>query len=63
MTSRMSIIKSYPCERNGVLWTHMGPKRETPPPLPELEWNMVPESHLRRHLPGAGVQLAAGTGR
>lgn len=45
MTSRMT-IKSYPVrERNGVLWTYMGPKRETPPPLPELEWNMVPESH------------------
>ncbi|MDQ5925063.1 MAG: Rieske 2Fe-2S protein, partial [Pseudomonadota bacterium] len=44
MTSRMT-IKSYPVrERNGVLWTYMGPKRETPP-LPELEWNMVPESH------------------
>ena len=23
------------CERNGVLWTYMGPKRETSPPLPE----------------------------
>src|SRR5436309_1069134 len=34
--------QSYPCEeRGGVIWTYMGP-RETPPPLPALEWNMVP---------------------
>jgi len=34
---------AYPCrERNGVVWTYMGP-RETPPELPELEWNLVPE--------------------
>jgi phthalate 4,5-dioxygenase len=33
--------KAYPCvERNGVVWTYMGP-RETPPPLPEIEGNMV----------------------
>lgn len=38
-------IKSYPVrERNGVLWTYMGPAGELPP-LPELEWNLVPESH------------------
>ncbi|HTE86473.1 MAG TPA: Rieske 2Fe-2S domain-containing protein [Dehalococcoidia bacterium] len=31
---------AYPCvERNGVIWTYMGP-RSTPPPLPELEWNL-----------------------
>ena len=34
-------IKSYPCiERCGVVWTYMGP-RETPPPLPDLEPNML----------------------
>jgi phenylpropionate dioxygenase-like ring-hydroxylating dioxygenase large terminal subunit len=39
---------SYPCtERNGVIWTYMGPL-ETPPPLPELEWNLVPEN--QRHI-------------
>jgi phenylpropionate dioxygenase-like ring-hydroxylating dioxygenase large terminal subunit len=44
MLSRIT-IKSYPVrERNGVLWAYMGPNRETPPPLPEFEWNMVPES-------------------
>ncbi len=33
--------KAYPCiERNGVIWTYMGP-REVPPPLPELEHNMM----------------------
>ena len=33
--------RAYPCrERNGVIWTYMGP-REVPPPLPELEHNMI----------------------
>jgi phenylpropionate dioxygenase-like ring-hydroxylating dioxygenase large terminal subunit len=33
--------KAYPCvERGGIVWTYMGP-RETPPPLPDLEANMV----------------------
>jgi nitrite reductase/ring-hydroxylating ferredoxin subunit len=33
--------RAYPCrERNGVIWTYMGP-RETPPPLPDLEHNML----------------------
>ena len=41
-------IKAYPCqERNGVIWTYMGP-REPAPPLPDLEWNMVPAEH--RHI-------------
>jgi phenylpropionate dioxygenase-like ring-hydroxylating dioxygenase large terminal subunit len=32
---------AYPCrERNGVIWAYMGP-REQPPPLPELEGNMI----------------------
>ena len=32
---------AYSCqERNGIIWTYMGP-RETPPPLPLLEANMV----------------------
>jgi len=31
---------AYPClERNGIIWTYMGP-RQSPPPLPELEWNL-----------------------
>src|SRR5207247_4931971 len=35
---------AYPCtERGGILWTYMGP-RGTPPPLPDLEANMDPES-------------------
>jgi phenylpropionate dioxygenase-like ring-hydroxylating dioxygenase large terminal subunit len=39
-------IKSYPVrERNGVLWAYMGPDAASPPPLPDVEWNMVPESH------------------
>jgi phthalate 4,5-dioxygenase len=36
-------IKAYPCrERNGVVWTYMGPERDAHPPLPNLEWNLVP---------------------
>ncbi len=39
-------IKAYPVkERNGVLWTYMGDKASEPPPLPDLEWNLVPQSH------------------
>lgn len=35
---------AYPCrERNGMIWAYMGPDSE-PPGLPELEWNLVPES-------------------
>src|SRR5215203_3118698 len=34
---------SYPVEeRGGVCWAYMGP-REIPPPLPDLEANMLPE--------------------
>ncbi|HEY7496671.1 MAG TPA: Rieske 2Fe-2S domain-containing protein [Candidatus Tectomicrobia bacterium] len=37
---------AYPCvERGGVIWTYMG-SRATPPPLPDLEANMVPESRV-----------------
>jgi phenylpropionate dioxygenase-like ring-hydroxylating dioxygenase large terminal subunit len=32
---------AYPCvERDGIVWTYMGP-RATPPPLPDLEANML----------------------
>jgi len=35
-------IKAYPCrERNGVVWTYMGPDKDHLPPLPNFEWNMV----------------------
>jgi phenylpropionate dioxygenase-like ring-hydroxylating dioxygenase large terminal subunit len=48
-TSRMKdklAIKSYPCrERNGIAWAYMGPDRDHPPPLPNLEWNLVPEEN------------------
>src|SRR6266511_1093229 len=34
---------AYPCEeRGGLVWTYMG-ARATPPPLPDLEPNMLPE--------------------
>ena len=28
-------------ERNGVVWAYLGPEA-SPPPLPQLEWNLVP---------------------
>ena len=35
---------AYPCiERNGLIWAYMGP-RQTPPPLPDMEGNMQPNS-------------------
>src|SRR5947209_4668148 len=34
---------AYPCrERSGVIWTYMGP-REAPPPMPDIEPNMLEE--------------------
>jgi len=37
---------AYPCqERGGIVWTYMGP-RETPPALPDLEPNMLPEDQV-----------------
>ncbi|MDF2367131.1 Rieske 2Fe-2S domain-containing protein [Sneathiella sp.] len=40
-------IKSYPCqERNGMVWTFMGADADAAPPLPNLEWNLVPEENV-----------------
>jgi phenylpropionate dioxygenase-like ring-hydroxylating dioxygenase large terminal subunit len=39
-------IKHYPVrERHGVLWAYLGPDAEAPP-LPDLEWNLVPETQV-----------------
>jgi phthalate 4,5-dioxygenase oxygenase subunit len=39
-------IRAYPCEeRGGVVWTYMGPDAP-PPPLPNLEWNTVPDNQV-----------------
>lgn len=32
-------------ERNGLIWVYMGPEQNSAPPLPELEWNLVPQDH------------------
>ncbi|NNN19810.1 MAG: aromatic ring-hydroxylating dioxygenase subunit alpha [Acidimicrobiaceae bacterium] len=41
---RISVI-SYPCEvRGGIIWAYMGPQGQRPP-LPELEWSLLPETH------------------
>ena len=43
---KVRLKAAYPCvERNGVVWTYMGP-RETPPPLPDLEFNMLAPEHI-----------------
>jgi phenylpropionate dioxygenase-like ring-hydroxylating dioxygenase large terminal subunit len=35
--------RAYPCrERNGIIWAYMGP-REVPPPLPDIEANLLCE--------------------
>jgi phenylpropionate dioxygenase-like ring-hydroxylating dioxygenase large terminal subunit len=40
-------ITAYPCkERNGIVWTYMGPETAELPPLPNVEWNMVPEANV-----------------
>jgi len=46
MCKRMRIT-SYPVrERNGVLWAYLGPDPEQAPPLPDMEWNLVPEAQV-----------------
>ena len=40
-------VKAYRVqERNGMLWTYMGPEQDAPPALPSMEWNMVPEENV-----------------
>jgi phthalate 4,5-dioxygenase len=35
----------YPCqERGGMIWAYMGPS-SPPPPLPDLEWTLLPEAN------------------
>ena len=37
---------AYPClDKGGVIWAYMGPA-DTVPALPELEWTLLPESHV-----------------
>src|SRR5215813_8164283 len=37
---------AYPCsERGGVIWAYMGPD-SPPPPLPDLEWTLLPQPHV-----------------
>ncbi len=38
-------VTAYPCEiRGGIIWTYMG-RKELMPPLPALEWSLLPETH------------------
>ncbi len=35
-------VTAYPCvEKNGIIWTYMGPRHESPPRLPELGWALL----------------------
>jgi len=46
MLKKVKIV-AYPVrERNGVLWAYMGPDADNPPPLPDIEWNLVPEEQV-----------------
>ena len=47
--------RAYPTrERNGIIWTYMGP-RETPPPLPDLPPNLDPRVQRRWTRPCASA--------
>ena len=51
-------IKAYPVqERHGVLWAYLGPDAP-PPPLPDLEWNLVPEEQAALHARKRGQRSA-----
>ncbi|NDZ18534.1 ring-hydroxylating oxygenase subunit alpha [Variovorax sp. WS11] len=40
-------IKHYRCEeRNGIVWAWMGADADSAPPLPHMEWNLVPEDNV-----------------
>jgi len=42
--------RAYPCvERNGMIWTYMGP-RQVPPPLPDLLPNLDPECRVGKSM-------------
>ena len=57
-------VTAYPCvEKNGIVWTYLGPARDNPPPLPELGWALVePKRRGALALP-TRLQLAPGAGR
>jgi phenylpropionate dioxygenase-like ring-hydroxylating dioxygenase large terminal subunit len=43
-------VRAYPCvERNGIIWTYMGP-RAVPPPLPDIEGNLSADGVVRRRV-------------
>lgn len=42
MSQRVKLL-AYRCqERNGIVWAYLGPDQQNPPPLPNVEWNLVP---------------------
>ena len=56
-------LTSYPCvEHGGVIWAYMGPP-ELKPPLPALEWTLVPEKNRyisKRHQESNYLQAIEG---
>lgn len=46
MSQRVRLL-AYRClERNGIIWCYMGPDQDNPPPLPNMEWNLVPGENV-----------------
>src|ERR1700704_1117323 len=40
-------ITAYPCrERNGIVWVYRAPETADVPPLPNVEWNLVPADSI-----------------
>lgn len=33
-------------ERNGLIWVYMGPQQDAPPPMPNIEANLIPNSEI-----------------
>ncbi len=55
--------RAYPThERNGIIWAYMGP-REVPPPLPDIEANMLAAGAAPGQRPLPRLQLDAGPRR
>ena len=46
LKARMRAKAYRTAERNGLVWVYMGPHQDAPPPLPDIEANLLPESEI-----------------
>lgn len=46
LKSRIKAKAYRTAERNGVIWVYMGPDQDAPPPLPQIEANLLPEDQV-----------------